>query len=61
MVTAQADEVLKLQLKVSALRFVTTEAKRSRWPIHPKAMPVIILAEKKIETWMTATAEGGWS
>ena len=37
--------------------FLTTEANAEVFPIHPKAMPVILTTPEEVETWMTAPAE----
>lgn len=37
--------------------FLTTEANREVFAIHPKAMPVILRTQKEVDRWMTAPAE----
>src|SRR5271157_4813317 len=37
--------------------FLTTEPNAAVAPIHPKAMPVILMTPEEIDLWMTAPAE----
>jgi len=36
--------------------FLTTEPNAAVAPVHPKAMPVLLLTEADRETWLTAPA-----
>lgn len=37
--------------------FLTCEPNEDVWPIHPKAMPVILVDPDEVETWLNAPIE----
>ncbi|NKC04431.1 SOS response-associated peptidase [Brucella haematophila] len=41
-------------VEIDIFAFLTTEANGVVWPVHPKAMPVILRTTEEIDTWLRA-------